>query len=187
MRLTLLLTLLLAILNFAKAQVKTNFNNPEPITTQGKFMKNFRSKDPYVIPARDTWQRIDNGQFKAIEAMSFINNNTGYMFINLYKGNIQTTLDAGAAIYKTEDGGDTWQLVDNQILEKYDLPRDAYFLTEDEGYFSSSKKIFHTANGGQTWQGEAHVDDNEIISKLYYIPGGKGIAIGTHGLLLMQK
>lgn len=135
----------------------------------------------------DTWQRIDNGQFKDIEAMSFLNDKLGYIFIRLHKGNIQTTLDAGASIYKTEDGGENWQLVDDQILEKYDLPRDAYFVSEEEGYFSSSKKIFHTTDGGKSWEEEASVESNEIISKLYLTPGGKGIAIGTHGLLLKQK
>ena len=53
MRPILLLALFLAFLNTAKGQVKTNFNNPESITTRGKFMKDFRAKNPYVIPARD--------------------------------------------------------------------------------------------------------------------------------------
>ncbi len=53
MRAILLVTMLLAFLNLAKAQVKTNFNNPETITTRGKLGKDFRAKSLYVIPARD--------------------------------------------------------------------------------------------------------------------------------------
>lgn len=53
MRPVLFLTVLLAFMTLANAQVKTNFNNPESITTRGKFMKNFRAKNPYIIPARD--------------------------------------------------------------------------------------------------------------------------------------
>ncbi len=51
MRPVLLLTFLLTLFNFTKAQVKTNFNNPEVITARGKFIKDFRVKAPYVIPA----------------------------------------------------------------------------------------------------------------------------------------
>jgi len=53
MRLLLLLTLFLASLNFAKAQVKTNFNNAEVMTTKGKFGKNFLTKSPHTIPAKN--------------------------------------------------------------------------------------------------------------------------------------
>ncbi len=53
MRPILLLTVLLAFMHIANAQVKTNFNNAELITARGKFMKGFRSKSPFVIPARD--------------------------------------------------------------------------------------------------------------------------------------
>lgn len=53
MRPILLLTLFLASLNFAKAQVKTNFNNAEVITAKGKFDKNYLTKSPHTIPAKD--------------------------------------------------------------------------------------------------------------------------------------
>lgn len=35
------------------AQVKTDFNSPEQIGARGKYSKSFKSKNPYVIPARD--------------------------------------------------------------------------------------------------------------------------------------
>ncbi len=46
MKSTLLALMLLVVLHFANAQVKTNFNNPEIITARGKFMKDFRAKKP---------------------------------------------------------------------------------------------------------------------------------------------
>lgn len=53
MRLILTVTILLMFVYLTNAQVKTNFNNRDLITTAGKFAKNFRGKSPLVIPARD--------------------------------------------------------------------------------------------------------------------------------------
>ncbi|WKZ61248.1 MAG: serine protease [Cyclobacteriaceae bacterium] len=53
MRSVLLSALLLVFFNVANAQVRTNFNNPKRVTDKGKFVKNFRGKSPYLIPARD--------------------------------------------------------------------------------------------------------------------------------------
>lgn len=41
------------------AQVKTNFNNREPITERGKFSKSFREKNPQIIPAKDIQALLD--------------------------------------------------------------------------------------------------------------------------------
>ncbi|WP_439490671.1 trypsin-like serine peptidase [Algoriphagus sp.] len=54
MRLFLLSILLFVCVSLANAQVKTNFNNSEKITEQGKFSKNYRGKRPHTIPALDT-------------------------------------------------------------------------------------------------------------------------------------
>jgi lysyl endopeptidase len=53
MRSFLLSIMLLGFVSLTNAQVKTNFNNREQITAQGKFSKNFRGKSPFTIPSRD--------------------------------------------------------------------------------------------------------------------------------------
>jgi hypothetical protein len=50
---------LVVFVEFANAQVKTNFNNTEQITASGKFLKNFLGKSPYVIPAKDHQKLLD--------------------------------------------------------------------------------------------------------------------------------
>lgn len=59
MRLILLLILFLVFACLANAQVKTNFNNREPVTARGKFSKDFRGESPYIIPARDINALLD--------------------------------------------------------------------------------------------------------------------------------
>jgi lysyl endopeptidase len=50
----LIISLFLSMFLFSvQAQVKTKFNNVEPLSKGGKFMKNFHDRKPYVIPARD--------------------------------------------------------------------------------------------------------------------------------------
>jgi hypothetical protein len=53
MKSLLITTLICALAEMLNAQVKTDFNNGEQIGTRGKYSKNFRGKNPYVIPARD--------------------------------------------------------------------------------------------------------------------------------------
>ena len=53
MRTILLLTLLISSLHFTNAQVSTNFNSHDVITTRGKFKKDFTAKAPHLIPAKD--------------------------------------------------------------------------------------------------------------------------------------
>jgi hypothetical protein len=54
MKQILTLTMLLSLLSFTKAQIITSFASTEVIATRGKFNRDFRVKNSYVIPARDT-------------------------------------------------------------------------------------------------------------------------------------
>lgn len=67
MKKVLLLTWLLAFAGWTNAQVKTNFNSYESLTSGGKYIKNFRAKSPYVIPARDIKSLLEK---EALENMS---------------------------------------------------------------------------------------------------------------------
>ncbi len=60
--------LLLSFVSFANAQVKTNFNNQEQISIRGKFVKQFRGKSPYLIPARDIKALLDRDALESTSA-----------------------------------------------------------------------------------------------------------------------
>ncbi|MBS1579756.1 MAG: hypothetical protein JST29_08975 [Bacteroidetes bacterium] len=59
MKLILFLTLLFAFTMSTNAQVKTNFNNHEPIDNKGKFIKNYKRKIPFIIPEKDIKVLLD--------------------------------------------------------------------------------------------------------------------------------
>lgn len=64
MRLFLLFILLFVFASLANAQVKTNFNNSDVITEQGKFSKNYRGKKPFTIPAQDIQALLDKDELE---------------------------------------------------------------------------------------------------------------------------
>ncbi|MFN3998324.1 hypothetical protein [Algoriphagus sp.] len=64
MRLFLLSILLFVFASLANAQVKTNFNNSDVITEQGKFSKNYRGKRPFTIPAQDIQALLDKDELE---------------------------------------------------------------------------------------------------------------------------
>jgi hypothetical protein len=71
---SILITALICVFaGISNAQVKTNFNNAEQIGISGKYSKNFRGKNPYVIPARNikALLRLDSLENSSGEAKPF--------------------------------------------------------------------------------------------------------------------
>lgn len=104
----------------------------------------------------NTWQNI-NFPFHAITAMSFINDNIGFVIMDMDSGDVARTYAGGCDLYKTENGGNTWQIVNKNIFSNYynDYAADLYFKNEQEGFvLGGDGGIYHTTNGGKTWQNE---------------------------------
>ncbi|MCE2733428.1 MAG: T9SS type A sorting domain-containing protein [Chryseotalea sp.] len=71
---SILITALICVFaGVSNAQVKTNFSNAEKIGLSGKYSKNFRGKNPYVIPARNikALLRLDSLENLSGEAKPF--------------------------------------------------------------------------------------------------------------------
>jgi len=104
----------------------------------------------------NTWQKV-NYPFHTIIGMSFINDNTGYVIMDMDSGNTARTYAGGCDLYKTENGGNTWQIVNKNIFSNYyyDYAADLYFKSEQEGFvLGGVGSIYHTTNGGRTWRNE---------------------------------
>jgi|GEM_PF-1447444 len=101
----------------------------------------------------NTWKSIDYPLKQAIGGISFLNDNIGFINISLYSGDQATTSSTGSALYKTENGGDSWTAANSNI--KLPVVQDAiskiYFKTEQDGY-GIGANIYHTTDGGINWQ-----------------------------------
>jgi photosystem II stability/assembly factor-like uncharacterized protein len=138
------------------------------------------------IATRDggaTWEVVSSTSFANPDghatfsnpSISFINAKTGYFFYSYIIEVPGSIVASGEYVYKTTDGGTSWNLVNDDLPAPYD----GHFVTEMEGYFRSGNGIYSTNNGGLTWSRlDIKMTTGESISKLYFTPSGNGIAIG---------
>lgn len=103
----------------------------------------------------NTWQTI-NYPFHNIEGMSFINDNVGYVTMNMDSGNAAITYPGGCVLYETKNGGVTWSVVSKNIFSNYrdDYGKNLYFKSDREGFVLGTEGVYHTNDGGKTWQNE---------------------------------
>lgn len=72
-------------------------------------------------------------------------------------------------VFKTEDGGVSWSIVDRPIK---DLLNDVFFLTPDLGYILGREFIFKTEDGGENWSWyntQFGGEKFQILDSLFYI------------------
>ena len=99
---------------------------------------------------------------------------TGYV---LYSQNL---------IFKTSDGGDTWQIIDKfNDISLYNI----YFIDENIGFVTGDNSIFKTVDGGLSWIETALpiLDKYSRILGIYFIDQNTGFAGGPSGLLLTSS
>ena len=87
-------------------------------------------------------------------------------------------------LYKTQDGGLTWTLVNGQIP----AVSNGQFLTEAEGYFTEGAHIYATSDGGLTWQQDYQVAPNSqypaSINSLTFPTPAAGFAVTADGQII---
>ena len=116
-----------------------------------------------------TWNAVYD-TLVSIRRIQFINENIGYI-LSTIEGWYSPFL-----IYKTEDGGETW----NIKLETGDWPGlyDMYFWDADNG-IAVGRAVFRTTDGGETWT------DTLTLSSVYspeiYVYMNQVTAVGSGG------
>jgi len=106
----------------------------------------------------NTWQQIDY-PFHDIISMSFINDEFGYISVDLSSSGTAGAPPyiSGCELYKTTDGGVSWKLINKDFQDKYGgNATELNFKSEKEGFFSNSSGIYHSIDGGKTWEIEHH-------------------------------
>ncbi|MFA6980887.1 MAG: YCF48-related protein [Ignavibacteriaceae bacterium] len=110
-----------------------------------------------------TFQKVTSASYLEFKDVNFINENTGW------------ALGLTGTIYKTTDGGLSWQ--QQQSNTTSDL-NSSFFLNEQQGFITSKNCIFlTTSNGGTTWEVDtisAIPDPKAIIYSVYFTDNLKG-------------
>lgn len=100
-------------------------------------------------------------------------------FINEFKGwAIASTKQAKVGLFKTEDGGTNWQIIDSGY-SKYGF-NSIFLVDENYGYTSNTTQTIKTIDGGNTWakirDNTASFADTHFLSKdIGYISNNKKI------------
>ncbi len=105
----------------------------------------------------------------------FINQDTGWVIGSQGFGNI---------IYKTTDGGESWEQQTSGVYENLNA---IYFVNNDKGWIAGSGGlILHTSSGGTDWDQQTTGVTNYLIS-LYFIDDSIGWACGMDGQILKTR
>ena len=117
----------------------------------------------------NTWGGQDTGRETPITAIQFIDDTTGWA---LASG--QGRFDTGQYLYRTTDGGYTWQSSDEIQLTVNGM----YFTQSGQGWLVCwDGAILHTADGGATLQGQPN-PINEYTQAVYFLDNNYGWAVG---------
>ena len=73
---------------------------------------------------------------------------------------------SGLAVQKSTDGGVTFNLIGHLPVITGDW-NDNYFSSDTNGYISIDNRIFHTTDGGQTWNTVVSLANNVIIESCF--------------------
>jgi len=82
-------------------------------------------------------------------------------------------------VLSTKDGGKSWM---SQHIQAKDL-RSLYFINSQEGWTVGSNEIFHTTNGGSSWD-LISPTSSERLNSVFFIDSNHGWVSGDNGTIL---
>lgn len=111
------------------------------------------------------WQeiRIDTANYVS-RHLQFLNTNVGYLIRD--------------ALYKTTDGGYTWEAVNRPVTNS---SRNHFFVNPDTGWCAGITGIFRTNDGGANWT--LQTDLSGAFSALHFEDSNDGWAVGRTGII----
>ena len=102
-------------------------------------------------------------------SMQFLNENTGYAI--------------DSSLFKTNNGGDTWELINDSLKSIAYWTSDLYFYNESVGWLNSGDFLYYSKDGGRTWGKEYGIKDiyEFTNSTLSVISDSEAYAVGSDG------
>lgn len=124
----------------------------------------YQTNDGVVVDVKDSISQV---YFKSFQ---YINSETAF------------ALDQMGSLYKTVDGGKTWNSISS--LQKFYI-NDIYFTDEVTGYISNGGKIVKTKDAGMTWD-NMHMTPNTYAhaNSFYFLNKTNAFAVGSCGTII---
>jgi photosystem II stability/assembly factor-like uncharacterized protein len=135
-----------------------------------------------------TWFPIfDSVEVQSIGAFKIQQSNPDVLWVGTGEGNPRNSLNSGKGIYKSIDGGKTWQfkgLKNSSNIHRIIINRenpDIVFagVIGNPWYNSEERGIFKTTNGGDTWEKILYINDLTGCSDLVVDPINPNKMIAT--------
>lgn len=128
----------------------------------------------YGVGAGLTVTKTEDG-FNTGENLFLKHNWSDVFFVSEQKGFL-SSIDLGVKLYKTEDGGNTFQIIENSPSRIYDI----LFLDSLTGFLGSNT-IYKTTDGGENWYSVNVAPGN--IGKIFFINPLTGWATSGRNIL----
>lgn len=110
--------------------------NLKTLAQRNKFVAVGHSNKIDVSADGTTWQNKRGGEITSINAAKFVTNSIGW------------TIGANGNLYKTENGGKTWQ---NKSIDNFSYYVGIDFIDTQNGWITTQNSILKTTNGGSSW------------------------------------
>lgn len=107
-----------------------------------------------------------NGEYTDLIKFTFVDSKTGWLACDK------------RVILKTTDGGNVWKVLripgPSPNLSVYDI----FFLNDKTGWALVGDSIYHSVNGGETWQLQSPSGSRPVILSLFFLDKNVGWAAG---------
>lgn len=126
-----------------------------------------------------TWEVIfDDGKSASIGSIAIDQNNPNVIWVGTGEGNPRNSMNNGEGMYKTIDGGHTWQFLGlektngiHRIVLNPDNPDVAVVAATGTPWGENPERgIYKTTDGGKTWQKTLYVDEKTGAADLVVDP-----------------
>ncbi len=143
-----------------------------------------------------TWQPItDDFPTLSVGDLAISESNPNIIYVGTGEANIFRASIAGTGVYKSTDGGKTWQhcgLTDTNTIARIRIhptnPDIVYVAASGhEWSYNSERGVFKTTDGGQTWQKVLYVDEKTGCIDLVMDPGNPDVLIASMWNRIRQR
>jgi len=134
----------------------------------------------HTTDAGQTWQKQKTGVDYQIQQIFFVDDRHGWATAFICYADLRRM----AALIKTSDGGETWEILSSVEADSPRAVTSLVFVSANEGWGIDSWQynIVHTVDGGKTWEIQQRRDEHGW-SSLFFINDREGWAVGDDGIL----